>query len=72
MNSEPLDRRGFLKTLLRTGALAGLAAVAAGALARRKGACAQRANACAACDRLAHCGQPQAGERRSRMGAAMP
>jgi len=57
------QRRDFLKTCLRTGALAGLAAAVIPALLRKNVPCAQ-ANACAACGQFGRCDLPQAVEHR--------
>ena len=71
MDALNQNRRDFLKTLLRVGALAGLAGAVIGPLTRKREACAQ-ANACAACGQFSRCGLPQALEQRNRAGRKTP
>ncbi len=68
MDSRLLDRRDFLKAILRAGVLAGLAAVTFRAMAGRGGPCSRPAGACARCARAARCDQPQAAAGRGRGG----
>jgi hypothetical protein len=61
-------RREFLKTILRFGALAGLAAAVIGPLMRKAPTCAQARKACAACDRYAQCDLPEALDQKRGAG----
>lgn len=57
------QRRDFLKTCLRTGALAGLAVAVIPPFLRKNVPCAQ-ANSCANCGQFGRCDLPQAVEHR--------
>ena len=71
MEAVNQGRRDFLKTALRLGALAGLAAAVIVPLARKNRACAQ-ANACGACDRFSRCDLPQALDYKRTAGSKTP
>jgi hypothetical protein len=61
------QRRDFLKTVLRAGALAGLAGAVIPSLMRNRETCKQ-AGSCSECGQFGRCGLPEAVEHRTNAG----